>query len=121
MRPALAAFAAATVLMTAACSTPEEPAEPAATATQEETEAADDAAEQEAESGPVDVPDVSGLILGTAQGNLTLAGLETEVADEAGAPVEVEDPLAYLVVSQDPADGQLERGETVTLTVAPRG
>lgn len=122
LRPALAGLAAAAVLMTAACSADEEATgtgtatEETAGATPEETAAA-----EESEEGPVDVPNVTGLILETGQSNLMLAGLESELVDEAGATVQVDDPMTYLVVGQDPADGQLERGEAVTLTVEPRG
>lgn len=74
------------------------------------------------DSGPADVPDVTHLILETALGNLTLLGLETEVVDESGAPVTVDDATAYTVEEQDPAAGEtLDAGATVTLTVAPRG
>jgi hypothetical protein len=125
VRPALAGLAAAVVLVTSACSAQEEAAgtAPTASPTVEETAGPTGAPEQEEadDDGPVRVPNVTVLILETAQGNLMLAGLEAEVVDETGAPVEVEDPVAYQVVAQDPAEGELERGETVTLTVRPRG
>ncbi|WP_225754280.1 PASTA domain-containing protein [Actinotalea sp. Marseille-Q4924] len=124
MRPALAGLAAAAVLMTAACSAQEEPTGTATTASPEATESAEateEPAEEEPADGPSAVPNVTGLILETGQANLMLAGLEVELVDAAGAPVEVADPMTYLVVAQDPADGELERGETVTLTVEPRG
>jgi opacity protein-like surface antigen len=121
LRPALAGLAAAAVLMTAACSADEE-ATGAGTATEETAgPTVEESAPAEEEDGPVDVPNVTGLILETGQSNLMLAGLESELVDEAGATVEVDDPMTYLVVGQDPADGQLDRGEVVTLTVEPRG
>ncbi|MBC7290154.1 MAG: PASTA domain-containing protein [Actinotalea sp.] len=123
VRPALAGLAAAAVLLTSACSAQDEPAGAQTPAGAESTAEStpDQTAEEQTEDGPVDVPNVTGLILVTAESNLMLAGLESETVDETGAPVEVEDALTYLVVGQDPTDGELERGETVTLTVAPRG
>ncbi len=82
------------------------------------TEEAEDAPAAE---GPVEVPDVTLLILATAEGNLVRAGLESATVDAAGAPVTVDDPATYLVTAQDPADGTVEPGSTVTLTVEPRG
>ena len=121
LRPALAGLAAAAVLMTAACSADEEStaAETTAEASPEETAAPSAPAEEE--EGPVDVPNVTGLILETGQSNLMLAGLEAELVDGTGATVEVDDPLTFLIVGQDPDDGQLEPGEAVVLTVEPRG
>lgn len=124
VRPALAGLVTAVVLVTAACSAEEEPAGTATTTSPsvEETAGPTEAPEQdESDEGPVRVPNVTVLILETAQGNLMLAGLEAEVVDESGDPIEVDDPVAYQVVEQDPAEGELERGETVTLTVRPRG
>jgi beta-lactam-binding protein with PASTA domain len=72
-------------------------------------------------NGPVDVPDVTHLILDTAQGNLLRAGLEVTLVDADGQPVTAEDPLAFTVTDQDPADGTVEPGSAVTLTVEPRG
>lgn len=74
-----------------------------------------------AEAGPVDVPDVTNLILETARGNLLRAGLEVEVVDESGETVAVEDATALIVTAQEPAAGTLEPGAVVTLTVKPRG
>lgn len=90
---------------------------PEATAPAEETTAP----EETEPAGPTEVPDVTNLILETAQGNLVRAGLEAEVVDESGAPVTVDDATAYTVTAQEPSEGTLEAGETVTLTVAPRG
>lgn len=120
LRPALAGLAAAAVLMTTACSADEE-ATGAGTAAEETAEPTTEETAPVEEEGPVDVPNVTGLILVTAQSNLMLAGLEAELVDAAGATIEVEDPMTYLVVGQDPAEGQLERGEAVVLTVEPRG
>ena len=113
------ATALAATLLVAGCTadadtdteTPETTAPAEETTAPEETEPA----------GPAEVPDVTNLILETAQGNLVRAGLEAEVVDESGAPVTVDDATAYTVTAQEPSEGTLEAGETVTLTVAPRG
>ncbi len=121
VRTGAAAAALAATLLVAGCSADADSDD----ATPEATESA--AAEESAapaeteETGPVDVPDVTNLILETAQGNLLRAGLEAEVVDESGAPVTVDDATTYTVSAQDPSEGTLEPGETVTLTVAPRG
>lgn len=113
------ATALAATLLVAGCSadgdteTPETPE-----ATQSAT--ADESVAPE-EGGPVDVPDVTNLILETAQGNLVRAGLQAEVVDESGVPVTVDDATAFTVTAQDPSEGTLEPGGTVTLTVVPRG
>jgi PBP1b-binding outer membrane lipoprotein LpoB len=111
------ATALAATLVLAGCSGDD------ATETPEATEPAVEqtAAPEAGQTGPVDVPDVTNIILETAQGNLMRKGLESTVVDESGAAVTVDDATAYVVVAQDPADGQLEAGETVTLTVVPRG
>lgn len=122
------AAAAATTLLAAALLTgctadadggsePTDAAEPSATATTDD----DGTAEEPAPTGPTEVPDVTLLILETAQGNLLRAGFEVETVDAAGAPVAVDDATTYKVVAQDPAEGTLEPGATVTLTVEPRG
>lgn len=116
---AAAAAALAATLLVAGCSADadSDDAAPEATPTAEETAAP----EETEEAGPVDVPDVTNLILETAQGNLLRAGLEAEVVDESGAPVTVDDATTFTVTAQDPSEGTLEPGETITLTVAPRG
>lgn len=114
---AAAATLAATLVLTG-CSGDDADTTPEAT----EPAAAEETTTPEPEqTGPVEVPDVTNLILETAQGNLMRKGLETEVVDETGAAVTVDDATAYLVTGQDPAEGTLEAGETVTLTVTPRG
>ena len=112
------ATALAATLLVAGCSAEADSDD----ATPEATQSAEESAAPETEeTGPVDVPDVTNLILETAQGNLMRAGLETEIVDETGATVAVEDATTFSVTAQDPSEGTLERGETVTLTVAPRG
>lgn len=115
---AAAAATLAATLLVAGCSADADSDDvaPEATPTAEES-----AAPETEETGPVDVPDVTNLILETAQGNLVRAGLEAEVVDEAGAPVTVDDATAFTVTAQDPSEGTLEPGEIITLTVAPRG
>lgn len=114
LRTTVAALAASAVLLTAGCSAEESDA--AETPAAEET-AADQGGEV---TGPVEVPDVTVLILETAEGNLERAGLQVEVVDASGAPVEDEDRTAWIVTDQDPAEGTLEAGETVTLVVEAR-
>lgn len=117
---AAATALAATLLMAGCAADADADADsetPEASATAEET-----AAPEETEpAGPAEVPDVTSLILETAQGNLVRAGLEAEVVDESGAPVTADDATAFTVTAQEPSEGTLEAGETVTLTVAPRG
>lgn len=112
LRTGAAALAAAALLLTAGCAADEDAPETEETSTEEATEAA--------ETGPAEIPDVTVLVLETAQANLTALGLEVEVVDETGAALEVEDPTAYQVVTQDPADGTVEPGQVVTLTVRER-
>lgn len=116
---AVAAALAATLLV-AGCSADADSDDTTPEATQS---AADESAapEETEETGPVDVPDVTNLILETAQGNLMRAGLEAEVVDESGASVTVDDATTFTVTAQDPSEGTLEPGETVTLTVEARG
>lgn len=114
LRSGLAALAATAVLLTAGCASDDATDEPA-TATTEQAE------ESPSSDGPVEVPDVTLLILETASGNLMRVGLTTEVVDEAGVPVPDGDATAWVVTAQDPADGTVDPGSTVTLTVKPRG
>ncbi|WP_250444667.1 PASTA domain-containing protein [Actinotalea sp. C106] len=114
VRVGAAALAASVVLLTAACSSDEtenEATEPA----QEQEQEQEDVAE-----GPTEVPDVTVLILETAQSNLAALGLEIEVVDADGAAVTAEDPTQYMVTDQDPAEGTVEAGDVVTLTVRER-
>lgn len=114
------AGALAATLLVAGCSADADSDDATPEATQS---AADESAapEETEETGPVDVPDVTNLLLETAQGNLMRAGLEAEVVDESGAPVTVDDATTFRVTAQDPSEGTLEPGETVTLTVEARG
>lgn len=114
LRTGAAALAAAALLLTAGCAADEDAPETAETSTTEET------AEETAETGPAEIPDVTVLVLETAQANLTALGLEVEVVDETGAALEVEDPTAYQVVTQSPDEGTVEPGQVVTLTVRER-
>ncbi|MCL3861922.1 PASTA domain-containing protein [Actinotalea sp. K2] len=115
VRAAATVLAVSGVLLSAACTSDPE-SEPAATPTQTQEEQG----QEEGVSGTVTVPDVTVLILETAQGNLERAGLEVEVVDESGAAVATDDATAWVVTDQDPADGTVERGTLVTLTVAAR-
>lgn len=115
LRTTVAALAATAVLVTAGCSA-DETEEPTATPAAEET-TEEGGAEAD---GPVEVPDVTVLILETAEGNLVRAGFEVEVVDETGAPVEDEDRTAWIVTAQDPSEGTVEPGTVITLTVKPR-
>ena len=111
-RTTAVALALGAGLLLSACSSPteDEGQEPAATASEAPVD----------ETGPVEVPDVVLLILETAQGNLMRSDLEATVVDEAGAAVTIDDPTAWLVTAQDPAEGEVERGSSVTLTVKAR-
>lgn len=117
LRAGAAALATTAVLVLAGCAGGTEDEQPTATATAE----AEEQAEETEESATVEVPDVTVLILETAQGNLARNGLEVEVVDESGAPLTVDDATAYTVTAQEPAEGTVDRGSVVTLTVAPRG
>ena len=115
------ATALAAMLLVAGCAADAdtETDTPEATASAETEESV--APEESDATGPAEVPDVTNLILETAQGNLMRVGLDAETVDEDGAAVSVDDPTAYTVTAQDPSEGTLEAGETVTLTVVPRG
>jgi ABC-type Fe3+-hydroxamate transport system substrate-binding protein len=64
------------------------------------------------------VPDVTNLLLGTAQSNLEVVQYKVAVVDASGAPVTVDDPTTWRVTAQDPAGGDDADAEsTVTLTV----
>ncbi|MBO1750242.1 PASTA domain-containing protein [Actinotalea sp. BY-33] len=115
VRVGAAALAASVVLLTAACSSDETENEATEPAQEQEQEQQEDVAE-----GPTEVPDVTVLILETAQSNLAALGLEIEVVDADGAAVAAEDPTQYIVTDQDPAEGTVEAGDVVTLTVRER-
>lgn len=122
------ATALAAALLVAGCAADADSDTDSDTATTDTTETTEATAAPEAEepapeqeTGPAEVPDVTNLILETAQGNLMRAGLEVATVDETGAPVTVDDATTFTVTAQDPAEGILDPGATVTLTVAPRG
>lgn len=121
VRTGAAAAALAATLLVAGCSADADSDDATPEATESAAAEESAAPEETEESGPVDVPDVTNLLLETAQGNLLRAGLEAEVVDASGAPVTVDDATTFTVTAQDPSEGTLEPGETVTLTVDPRG
>ena len=117
-RAGAAALAVTAALLVAVCTADADSGADEPEPTQTETSVPEDTAEP---TGPAEVPDVTLLILETALGNMSRAGLEVETVDASGAPVTVDDPTTYKVVAQDPAEGTLEPGQTVTLTVESRG
>ena len=64
----------------------------------------------------VTVYDQTGLLLVTAQETLEGKGLTVDVADATGQGRSIDDPTQWVVVTQDPIDGTLPAGSTVTLT-----
>jgi hypothetical protein len=118
LRSGIALVASTTLLLTAGCAADgaaDTADEPTTSATAEQSE------QSQSADGPVEVPDVTLLILETAMGNLMRAGLTAEAVDETGAPVPQDDLTAWVVTAQDPADGTVDAGTAVTLTVKPRG
>ncbi|GEL47183.1 hypothetical protein KQI48_11100 [Cellulomonas hominis] len=105
----VAAAAVATVALLAACSGSSDDAET--------TDAASESAASTEVTGEVQVIDQTNLLLATAQETLEARGLEVEVADALGQGRAIDDPTAWVVVTQDPTSGTLEAGDTVTLTV----
>lgn len=105
----VAAAAVATVALLAACSGSSDDTET--------TDAASESAASTEVSGEVQVIDQTNLLLATAQDTLEARGLEVEVADALGQGRTIDDPTAWVVVTQDPTSGTLEAGDTVTLTV----
>lgn len=117
MRAMSAALVVAAALVLTGCSSDSDDA-----TSDESSPAQTETAAQEVDpNAPVEVSDVTNLILETAQQTLEAQGLTVDVVDESGAAVTVEDPTTYTVSAQDPADGTVDPGSTVTLTVAPRG
>lgn len=110
----VAAAAVATVALLAACSGSSDDAGTTEPAT--ESAASESAASTEV-TGEVQVIDQTNLLLATAQETLEARGLEVEVADALGQGRAIDDPTAWVVVTQDPTSGTLEAGDTVTLTV----
>ena len=84
-------------------------------------EAADEstatAVEETPESSTVTVIDQTKLRLVTAQQTFEARGLVVEVTDATGQGRTVDDPTQWVVVTQTPADGEVERGSTITLDV----
>ena len=107
MRTVSAALAVAATLLVAGCSS-------------DDADSGTQAQEEVDPNAPVEVPDVTNLILMTAQDTVEAKGLVVEVVDEAGDPVTVDDPSTYTVADQDPIEGTVDPGSTVTLTVEPR-
>lgn len=64
----------------------------------------------------VTVYDQTGLLLVTAQETFEGKGLTVDVADATGQGRSIDDPTQWVVVTQDPIDGTLPAGSTVTLT-----
>jgi hypothetical protein len=64
----------------------------------------------------VEVFDQTGLLLETARDTLEARHLVVEVADATGQGRPIEDEMQWLVVTQDPTDGTLQEGDTVTIT-----
>jgi len=81
--------------------------------------ASDDTTTTAAGSGSEDVQviDQTNLLLQTAQETLEARGLEVLVADASGQGRAIDDPTQWVVVTQDPISGSVERGTEVTLTV----
>lgn len=105
----VAAAAVATVALLAACSSSSDDAStPDGTASAESTTAE--------VSGEVTVIDQTNLLLTTAQQTLEARGLVVEVTDATGQDRAIDDPTAWVVVTQDPVSGTVEAGSTVTLT-----
>lgn len=69
-----------------------------------------------AAAAEVTVYDQTGLLLVTAQETLEGKGLVVDVADSTGQGRAIDDPTQWVVVTQDPIDGTLPAGSTVTLT-----
>ncbi|KGM13247.1 PASTA domain-containing protein [Cellulomonas bogoriensis] len=112
VRTGLVALVAAGALVLAGCAEQDEET----TVPTDDTDVQTDQAQ-----GTGEVPDVTVLILETAQGNLTRLGLEVEVVDEDGQPVEAEDASQWRVTDQDPVGVPAEEGDVITLTVVERG
>lgn len=117
LRTASVALAVAATLLLAGCSSDGD----ADSDTSADAAATTAAAEDADPNAPVEVPDVTNLLLQTAQDNIEAKGLTVEIVDESGAALVVDDATAFTVAAQDPADGTVDPGSAVTLTVAPRG
>jgi maltose-binding protein MalE len=105
----VAAAAVATVSLLAACASAEGGTSAGS--------ASDDTTTASAEAKEVQVIDQTNLLLATAQETLEARGLEVQVADASGQGRAIDDPTQWVVVTQDPTSGSVERGTEVTLTV----
>lgn len=122
VRTGMAIAATAAVLLTAACGSDssDEPTTETTTDTSTETSSPEESAPAET-AAPTEIPDVTLLILETAQSNLMQAGLEADILDESGATPDTSDATQWVVVEQDPEGGSpYVDGVTVTLTVRER-
>jgi hypothetical protein len=82
----------------------------------DETTAGSGASSAAAADAEVTVYDQTGLLLVTAQETFEGKGLVVDVADVTGQGRTIDDPTQWVVVTQDPIDGTLPAGSTVTLT-----
>ncbi|VTR78217.1 MULTISPECIES: PASTA domain-containing protein [Cellulomonas] len=64
----------------------------------------------------VEIFDQTGLLLETARDTLEARHLVVEVADATGQGRPIEDEMQWLVVTQDPTEGTVPEGSTVTIT-----
>lgn len=72
-------------------------------------------AESTADASTVMVIDQTNLLLVTAQQTLEARGLVVEVTDVTGQGRAIEDPAAWVVVTQTPSSGEVDAGSTVTI------
>ena len=105
----VAAAAVATVSLLAACASSE--------GSTSAGSASDDTTTASAEATEVQVIDQTNLLRATAQETLEARGLEVQAADASGQGRPIDDPTQWVVVTQDPTSGSVERGTEVTLTV----
>jgi hypothetical protein len=100
------AAAVATVALLTSCAGGSDDASSSPSASQSATEA----------PAEVQVFDQTGLLLETARDTLEARHLVVEVADATGQGRPIEDEMQWLVVTQDPTEGTLQEGDTVTIT-----
>jgi len=72
-------------------------------------------AEPSADASTIMVIDQTNLLLVTAQQTLEARGLVVEVTDVTGQGRAIEDPAAWVVVTQTPVSGEVDAGSTVTI------
>ena len=108
----VAAAAVATVALLAACAsgTTAGSSSPSGSLS-----ASDEASASVAAQGTV--IDQTNLLLATAQETLEARDLEVLGADASGQGRTIDDPTQWVVVTQEPLAGQVDRGTEVTLTV----